>query len=64
MLRFFGHVEVVETSKELIESMIGGQMFVLVAEMVLAELPRGIALRLEQFCHRWVQVTNSLVSTG
>ena len=39
-------VEMIEIAEELVEAVLGGQMFVAVAEMVLAELAGGIALRL------------------
>ena len=41
-------IEVIEVAEELVEAMHGGQEFVAVAEMVLAELPGRIALRLQQ----------------
>src|SRR5262249_1109020 len=42
-------VEVVEVAEELVEAVDGRQMFVAVAEVVLAELAAGVAQRLEQF---------------
>ena len=43
-----GHrVEVIQVSEELVEAMHGRQKLVQVAEVVLAELPGGVALRLE-----------------
>jgi hypothetical protein len=41
-------VEVVQVAEELIETVDGGQVLVLVAEMVFAELAGGIAERLQQ----------------
>ena len=40
-------VEVVEVSEELIEAMVGGKVLVMVTQVVLAELTRGVAMRLE-----------------
>jgi hypothetical protein len=37
---------VIEIAEELVEAVVAGQMLVEVAEMVLAELRRGVALRL------------------
>jgi hypothetical protein len=39
-------VQVIEIAEELVEAVVAGQMLVEVAEMVLAELRRGVALRL------------------
>jgi hypothetical protein len=38
-LRRFLRIQVAKVTEELVEPMVGGQMLVLVAEMVLAELP-------------------------
>ena len=40
-------VKVVKRTIELAETVRGGQMFVAIAEVVLTELPRDVALRLE-----------------
>ena len=45
-LRLLLGVEVVEVAEELVEAVLGRQVLVAVAEMVLAELAGGIALRL------------------
>jgi hypothetical protein len=47
-LRLLFGVEVVEVAEELVEAVRRGQVLVLVAQVVLAELPRGVALLLEQ----------------
>ena len=47
--RFFLGVQVIEIAEEFVEAVHGRQVFVAVAEMVLAELAGGIAERLEQF---------------
>src|SRR4051794_14587446 len=48
MLGFILGVQVIEVAEELIEAVHGGQELVAVAEMVLAELRRGITLWFEQ----------------
>ena len=47
-LRLFLGIEVVEIAEELVEAVIGRQHVVQVAEVVLAELPGGVALLLQQ----------------
>ena len=49
ILRLFLGVEMVEIAEELVEAMHGRQILVAVAEMVLAELPGGVAERLQGF---------------
>ena len=48
ILRFFLGVQVVEVAEELVEAVRRGQHLVAVAQVVLAELPGDVALRLEQ----------------
>jgi hypothetical protein len=48
VLRLLLGVEVVEIAKELVEAMHGGQKFVAIAEVILAELAGGIAERFKQ----------------
>src|SRR5207249_9257653 len=48
MRRVFHGIEVVEITEELIEAVDGGQEFILVAKMVLAELPGSVTLRFER----------------
>ena len=48
VFRVFLGIEVIEVAEELIEAMHGRQVFIAVAEMVLAELAGGIAERLER----------------
>jgi len=50
--RFHLRVQVVEVSVELVEAVRGGKVFVQVAEMILAELPRRVAEWLEQLGDR------------
>ena len=67
IIRVFGlllGVEVVEVAVELIEATHRRQEFVAVAEMVLAELRRGVAQRLEQLGDRGVLVLNALLRAG
>jgi hypothetical protein len=48
----FHRIQMVEIAPELVEAMQGRQIFVAIAEMVLAELARGVAHRLEHRCDR------------
>jgi hypothetical protein len=48
VLRLLLGIEVVEVAEELVEAVYGRQMLVAIAEMILAELAGGVALRLEQ----------------
>ena len=50
--RLFLGVQVIEVAVELVEAVNGGEKFVAVAKMVLAELPGRIAERLEQLGNR------------
>jgi hypothetical protein len=47
--RFFLGVQVIEVAEEFVEPVHGRQVFIPIAEMVLAELTGGVAERLEQF---------------
>ena len=49
MFRFIFGIQMIEVAEEFVEAVHRRQEFVAVAEMVLAELPGRIALRLEQF---------------
>ena len=51
---FFFGVEVIEVAEELVEAVNGRQKLVAVAQMVLAELAGGVALRLQHFGDRRV----------
>ena len=55
---FFG-VQVVKVAVELVEAVHGGQEFVAIAQMVLAELAGGIALRLQQLGDRRIFLLQS-----
>ena len=48
VLRLFLGIQVIQVAEELVEAVGGGQVLVLVAEVVLAELAGGVAQRLEQ----------------
>src|SRR5689334_20697234 len=61
MLRLVLCIEVIEVAEELIEAMHRREELVRVAEVVLAELPRGIAERLEQLGERRIPVGQSLL---
>src|SRR5215472_13946088 len=45
-------IEVVQITEEFIEAMKCRQVFVQIAEMILAKLSRGVALRFERSCDR------------
>jgi hypothetical protein len=49
VVRLLHGVEVVQDAVKLIEAVDGGQVFVAVAQVVLADLRRGVARGLEQF---------------
>jgi hypothetical protein len=53
-LRILLGVQVVEVAEELVEAVHGGEELIPVAEMVLAELPGRVAVRLEQLRDRRV----------
>ena len=57
-------IEVVEIAEEFVEAMGRGQELVLVAEVVLAELARRVALGFEHFGDRHVTVLDPQVRTG
>ena len=48
MRRVFHRVEVIQVAEELVEAVDGGQELIEIAEMVLAELAGGVALRFER----------------
>ena len=48
MRRVFHRVQVIEVAEELVEPVDGGQELIEIAQMVLAELPGGVALRFER----------------
>ena len=48
MERVFHRVQVIQIAEEFIEAVDGGQEFILVAQVVLAELAGGVALRFER----------------
>ncbi len=55
-LRLFLRVQVIEVAEEFIEAVLGRQIFVAVAKMILAELTGGIAERLESLGNRDVAI--------
>ena len=64
MLRLVLGVEVVEVAEELVEAVDRRQELVAVAEVVLAELAGGVALRLEQFGERRVLLGQPFLGAG
>ncbi len=63
-LRLLLGVEVVEVAEELVEAVDRRQMFVLVAQVVLAELPARVAVGLEERGERHHLVADPLVRAG
>ena len=59
-LRLFLCIQVVEVAEELIEPMHGGETVVVIAQVVLAELARRVALLLEQVGNCRRPIRNSL----
>ena len=64
VLGFLLGIEVIEVAEELIEAVRGRQHVISVAKMVLSELPRCIALRLEQRGERRVFLAHALGGAG
>ena len=64
VLRLLLGVEVVEVAEELVEAVHGRQELVAVAEVVLAELAGGVALRLEQLGERRVLLGEPFLGAG
>ena len=64
VLRLVLGVEVVEVAEELVEPVDGRQELVAVAEVVLAELPGRVALRLEQVGERRVLLGEPFLRAG
>ena len=60
VFRFLLGIEVVEVAKELIEPVDGGQEFVAVTEVVLADLRRSVAVRLKQLGDGRILVLHAL----
>ena len=63
-LRLLLGVEVVEVAEELVEAVVGRQIFVAVAEMVLAELAGRVAERLQRLGDRDVAILQADRRTG
>src|SRR5271170_6285898 len=51
---FFFRVEMIEIAEEFIEAVIGGQEFVFISKVILAELTRRVTKRLEGLRNRYV----------
>src|SRR6476469_3767430 len=52
MSRVFHRVEVIEVAEEFVEAVDGRQKLIEIAQVVLAELAGGVALRFERRCDR------------
>ena len=63
VLRLFLGIEVVEVAEKFVEPVVRGQEFVLVAEMVLAELASHVPQRLEQLGDGRIFLANAEVGT-
>src|SRR5262245_23841672 len=63
VLRLLFRIQVVEIPEKLVETMRGRQKLVAVAEVVLAELPAGVAERLQDVGNRWVFGSKSEIGT-
>src|SRR5262249_22630482 len=59
ILRLLFRVEVIKIAEELVEPVDGGQEFVSVAQVILAELTADVALRLQQFGNSRILRLNS-----
>ena len=59
IFRFFLRVQVIQVSIKLVEAVNSGQKFVSVAEVILANLRRGVSERLEQIGYRRVFLLDS-----
>jgi hypothetical protein len=64
ILRLLLCIEVVEVAEELVETVHRRKEFVAVAEMVLAELPRHVAHRLQEVGDGWVLLRQPFRSAG
>jgi hypothetical protein len=54
VLRFLFRIEVIEVAEEFVEAVRGRQELVTVAQVVLAELSRGVAERLQEVGDSWI----------
>ena len=63
VFRLFFCVQVVEVPVKLIKTVVRGQHLIFVAQVILAELPGGIAQRLEQLRNRRIFLPHAKVST-
>src|ERR1700730_16385364 len=64
LLRLLFGIEVIEIAEELVEPMHCRKELVSVPEMILSELPAGIAERFQQFSKRGVFITQPFLSAG
>ena len=61
LLWIFAGVQVIEDPEELVEAVVGRQVLVAVAQVVLAELPGGVAQRLEHLGEGRITVLDALL---
>jgi hypothetical protein len=64
ILGFLFRVEVVEVPEEFVEAVNGRQIFIPVAQVVLANLRGGVALWLQQFGNGRILVLDALFGAG
>ena len=64
LFRVLPGIQVVENAEEFIEAVGGGQVLIPVAEMILAELARRVAQRLEHLRERGIFLRQALRGTG
>ena len=63
-LGFFLGVQMIKVAVELIEAVGAGQEFILVAQVILAELSGRIALGFQQFGDGWILFTEAQIGAG
>ena len=64
VFRLFLGIQVIKIAKKLVEAVVGGQVFIAIAEVVLAELTGGIPLVLQKHRYRGVEGCNALLGAG
>jgi hypothetical protein len=64
ILGFLFGVQVVEVAEKYVEAVHGGKKIISIAEVILAELPRGIAERIEQFGNGRIFLLQTLPGAG
>ncbi len=64
VLRLLFRIQVIQVAEELVEAVVRRQMLVLVAQVILAELARRVALRLQQRGDRRVFLLQAEIGAG